>query len=207
MPRMRAASKPSRSVMTKVPPMGGVRRLLGDDPAGRGLVEVVEEGVAAGLQRADADVDGLAGRHDLLDAEVLALELRRLGALVRHDEHERRVGLDLDLARLELVLVDRERNFRRRIGRHRGARDRHDADQESCNQERERSPHRIPPTLRLTQINPPIRGELTCPNPNTLSTALPESPCVAGSGGACYHAGDRKGDGRATMITATVRYQ
>src|SRR6516225_5624160 len=98
MPRMRAASKPSRSVMTKVPPMAALRGLLGDDAAGRGLVEVVEEGVAAGLERADPDVDRLAGRHDLLDAEVLALELGGLGALVRHDEHERRVGLHLDLA-------------------------------------------------------------------------------------------------------------
>src|SRR5215467_16173341 len=113
MPRMRAASKPSRSVMTKVPPI--VDALLGDDAAGRRLVEVVEERVASRLQRPDQHVHGLAGGYDLLDAEVLALELRGLGVLVGDDERERRVRLDLDLAGLELVLVDRQRDLGARV--------------------------------------------------------------------------------------------
>jgi len=39
---------------------------------GRLLLKSVEERRRSGLERPDAYVDGLAGRHDLLDAEVLS---------------------------------------------------------------------------------------------------------------------------------------
>src|SRR5437867_166709 len=139
MPRMSAASNPSRSVTTNVAPMG--RELLGNDAAARLLVEVVEERVGAGLEGADPDVDRLAGRHDLLDAEILALELGGLRPLVRDDEHERGVRLDLHLARLELALVEGQGDFRRRVSRRHPPGDREEAEGDADDLKRETPAH------------------------------------------------------------------
>src|SRR2546426_8987436 len=144
MPMMSAASKPSRSVTTNVPPMDP--RLLRDDAARRLLVEVVEEGIGAGLEGANADVDGFPGRHDLLDAEILALEFGRLRALVRDDQDERSVRLDLHLVWLELILVDGEGNFRRPVRGRRGAGEGDESDDDARDQPAEALAHAPLPT-------------------------------------------------------------
>src|SRR3989442_4774091 len=109
MPSSSAASKASRSVTTKVAPM----RLLGDDPAlGRLLVVLAHEREGAGLEGAHADLHGLAGRHHLLDPEILALELLGGLVLVGDHEHERLAGLDRDLLRPEAGVLDRDREPR-----------------------------------------------------------------------------------------------
>src|SRR2546428_13951960 len=141
-----AASKPSQSVATHVPPLAP--RLPRDDAARRLLVEVVEEGIGAGLEGANADVDGLPGRHDLLDAEILALEFCRLRALVRDDQDERSVRLDLHLGRLELILVDGEGDFLRAVRGRRGAGEGDESDDDARDQPAEALAHAPLPTAR-----------------------------------------------------------
>src|SRR5215510_9987932 len=105
MPSRRAASKASRSVTTKVAPMG----LLGDNDALGGLLVILaHERVPPGLERAHPDLQGLAGGNDLLDAQLLALELLSRAILVGDHEHERSPRLHLDLLGLEAVLLDDE---------------------------------------------------------------------------------------------------
>src|SRR5437899_9214326 len=147
MPMMSAASKPSRSVTTNVPPMDP--RLLRDDAARRLLVEVVEEGIGAGLEGANPDVDGLPGRHDLLDAEILALEFRRLRALVRDHEDEGGIRFDLHLVGLELIFLDGEGNFLRRVRGGRGPDDRGESDDDARDQPVEALAHAPLPTTGL----------------------------------------------------------
>src|SRR6185436_15237600 len=111
-PTISAASNPSRSVMTKVPPM--CASLFRDDLAlGGRLVVLAEELVRSGLQGAHPNLQRLVAGHDLLDAKLLALELLRRGVLVRDDQHERLAGLYLDLLGRELVLLDGQGDLRR----------------------------------------------------------------------------------------------
>src|SRR5258705_6465117 len=109
MPTRSAASKASRRATTKVAPTA---TLLGDDSAlGRLLVVLAHERVGAGLERAHADLQGLAGRHDLLDPQLLALELLGRRVLVGDHEHEGLARLHLDLLGREAVVLDRDRDL------------------------------------------------------------------------------------------------
>src|SRR6266568_7455358 len=87
-------------------------RSLRDDSAGGLFVEVIEERIRPGLERADANLDRLAGRYHFLGAEVLALELGRLVTLVRDDQDEGGIGFDLDLVGLELAFLDQDGDLR-----------------------------------------------------------------------------------------------
>src|SRR5258708_8209589 len=108
MPSSSAASKPSRRTMTKVAPNG----LLRDDLAPCRLVVVVQEHVGAGLQRPHANADGFARRHDPLEPEVLALDLRRLRVLVGDHEQEGLARLDLHFLGRDLLVLVGDRNLR-----------------------------------------------------------------------------------------------
>src|SRR5262249_484552 len=99
--------------MRKVAP---IDRLLRDDPTlGCLLVILADEAVVARLERRHLEPDGLAARDHLLETEVLALEFLRALVLVGDDEHEGDAGLDPDLLRLEVVVLDLEGDLRRRI--------------------------------------------------------------------------------------------
>src|SRR5262245_47395691 len=105
MPTTSIASADSRQTMKSALPMFA-RMLLGDDLALRGLfVELVEEPVLARLQRIDDERRLRARRDHLLLLQVLALELDRLLALVRHFEAEALPGRDLDRRRFELAVL------------------------------------------------------------------------------------------------------
>src|SRR5919201_827223 len=108
MPSSSAASNPSRRTTTKVAPTA----LLGDDLELRRLIEIVDENVAAGLERPHPDLHGLAGGHDLFDPQILVLDLDGLlRVVVRDDEDERLAGLDLDLGGLEGLVRGGQRNL------------------------------------------------------------------------------------------------
>src|SRR3984893_1904274 len=113
MPRMRDASKASRSVTTKVAPMTRRAALLRHDAAlGRLGVVLALESVGARLEPVHLHPNRLAGGNDLLDPEVVALELLGRLVLVGDDQDERAVGLDPDLFGLEPVVLDRQSDLR-----------------------------------------------------------------------------------------------
>src|SRR5262245_8143355 len=72
-------------------------------------MEVVEEWIAAGRQRPYIDDRALSGRYDLFAVELGALEFGRHLACVLNAQLEFDAGLHIQCARLETIVVDRQR--------------------------------------------------------------------------------------------------
>src|SRR6185312_1573703 len=85
-------------------------RLFRDDVPARALrIEIAEEFIAAGLQRADIDGDLLAARHHLLAMQFGALEFLGRGIEVLDGYGDLLARRDLDLGRREAMIFDRQR--------------------------------------------------------------------------------------------------
>src|ERR1700686_1705396 len=86
------------------PPLSSVAPLRHDKTAPGLRMKIVEEIVAAGLQRAQVD-DAPAARGDhLLDPQADALELDRRRIEIADAEHDRPVGRGVNLRRFEAMI-------------------------------------------------------------------------------------------------------
>src|SRR5208282_6364600 len=111
-------------------------------------VEVVEEFIAAGIERAN-EHGGLAARlHQFLAVELDALELRHGRILIAHDELDLLAGRYFNFAWDELVVLDHDHDTRvlrdgwGRQGKH----------QKSCTEDKttHRRPHPRTMQMRIT---------------------------------------------------------
>src|SRR5882757_5910231 len=109
MPTTRPASNTSRKTMIRA---ASTATSFHHECAAIGLIEIVEEFVFAGLERADAH-DALAIRGDhLFGLELLALEFHRGGVAIGDADHDAGVRRRLDLGRLELLVLHGDLNGR-----------------------------------------------------------------------------------------------
>ena len=69
-------------------------------------MEIVEEMIAAGIERPDLHGDFAARRHDLLDAQRLALEFRGREIEIFHDDGEGLVGRRVRFGGREFMVLD-----------------------------------------------------------------------------------------------------
>src|SRR5579885_1960360 len=109
MPTTSAASSTSRSTMIAV---GNMRRALYFDDDAAGLpVEIVEELVAPGIERADEDAGLAPGRNDLFAVQHRALELAGGRLLVAHNQLDLDPGRHRHLGRDPLVISQHDRHL------------------------------------------------------------------------------------------------
>src|SRR4051794_25682658 len=118
-PTIRPASKTSRNTMISA--ASTIIPLFHDQSTAVALVEVVEEFISAGLQRADADRGLAVRRDDLFHPHRLAFELHRSRIAILHAKQDRLVGRRAHFARLKLLTLHCE--FDRYVLRRRALRE------------------------------------------------------------------------------------
>src|SRR5271154_582273 len=107
MPTTSDASRTSRKTMIAVANMSA---LLFDDQVAAGLrVKIVEELIAARIERADEHCYFLTGSHNLFAVKLVALKFRGGRVLVAHNQLDLDPRGDLNLAWHELVVLQRDR--------------------------------------------------------------------------------------------------